>query len=190
MKRTLIIFILSFTLTSQNFSQDKFSIGFSGGLVTPEVLIHEYDKLGSGYSIAVNYHFSDEVSTYLTVGKMIFGKLNNLIHNAAVTQFSLGIKYIFPGEKPLKPFVLFEATQHFGTIVYGHEERIGIEFGERIFKSSFKDEIFSLGIAAGVGLSNRINELISLDIYYITILYQGDTNSFYGRLFVGFNYSL
>ncbi|RKY91244.1 MAG: hypothetical protein DRQ13_11660, partial [Ignavibacteriae bacterium] len=102
-KRVFFILILSFTVSTLNFSQSKFNIGASFNVNIPVGGFNDIAKTGIGGSILTEYVFSEKISAVISGS---FNTYNSTIPTVAAGgstyDFSLtsipvmaGVKYYF-----------------------------------------------------------------------------------------------
>ena len=66
----------------------------------------------------------------------------------------------------------------------------GRPIGEKLYNENKKFDLFGFGFSGGLGISNKISEIMSIELFYVLGIYSEDTNAFNSRLFLGFNYKL
>ena len=147
-------------------------------------------KYGTGYSLGLNYKVFDRLSIVLSSGELIYGKLSSRIHNVSLIPISFSGKYYF-SDKVISPFFMLEVSKYFGTILPGFPKNIdGRPIGEKLYNENKKFDLFGFGFSGGLGISNKISEIMSIELFYVLGIYSEDTNAFNSRLFLGFNYKL
>lgn len=192
MKYAMVAIIISIIFFSDHSAQNKFSIGFCGGLVFPEAPGYSTGKVGAGYNLSFNYKLTNNIKPYITFGKFVFGKSTNLLNNASIYEISLGSRYFYVLNRNFSIFLLLEGRYNSGEMVDERYNSMSIPLAERerIFKSTHKEDISSFGISSGLGINHKITDIISISLHYTLGLYNDNTDVYNGKLFLGFEYSL
>ncbi len=95
MKKTFALLFLSLVFTTSIHSQNKFSVGYSGGIVSPSpfIFVNGYGKHGVRYNLILNYKIRNKINVYISGGEIIYGQSNNFLNNVALVPLNLGLNY-------------------------------------------------------------------------------------------------
>jgi hypothetical protein len=190
MKKILVILFLT-CFIYDSYSQNKYLIGFEGGVVMPDFTRSNNWKVGSGYSITFKYKLSQKIQPYISFGQLTVGNGNNFLNNVSLNQIALGGKYYFSLNNSISIVGLLEGQYNFGEIVIGYSEWLGTTFGkEKIYKKSYEEDISAFATAAGFGLEYNINDDYSIRINYVLGFWGEETKAYNSKLYFGFDYAL
>lgn len=184
----LYIFIITLSFFSLSiYSQDKFQIGFSTGIVSP---IYSPQKIGLASQVSFTYNVSNNLGVYTAIGNIIYGYYSSNVYNTNLIPVILGMKYSF-GKSTYAPFISFELEKIYGESNYGERTLVnGAPIGEKVYRESAVLKLNDLALAGGIGLSHKINNDIGIELNCNVVITSQQGDVFHVRLLIGFVYTL
>ena len=196
MKKTIVVFsfILLTGFTNQIFSQGKFKIGLSSGIVIRDFDAHQ---LGFGTLATFSYMPCESIGLFLSSGIITWNNMSYYknIYNVKITPIIFGTKY-YLNSNNFRPFFLFEIEKIFGTRVLGFGNLVHPVLPGEPEPPGFKEyevrtaDLDGFALAAGFGFVHKLGDNFDFEASFVSDLWGNEKaeGAFHMKFFVGFNY--